>query len=114
MSSFKVNEPFQYDGRQDMLSLTTWMQSFERYARLTEMPQHLVLDIAGSYLKGQALVWFNQLGTQTFDMDWIYFKELIMERFADPTHEDYVLKKWDGLRQKGSFSDYIKFCNSRK
>ena len=56
MSNFKVNEPFAYDGRQDMLSLITWIQSFERYARLTEMPQHLVVDIAGSYLKDQALV----------------------------------------------------------
>ena len=112
MSNFKVNEPFAYDGRQNMLSLTTWIQSFERYARLTEMPQHLVVDIAGSYLKDQALVWFNQLGTQTFDMDWIYFKELIMERFADPTHDDNVLKKWDGLRQKRSVSDYIKEFNN--
>ena len=70
------------------------------------------MDIAGSYLKDQALVWFNQLGTQTFDMDWNYFKELIMERFADPTHEDNVLRKWDSLRQKGSVSDYIKEFNN--
>ena len=112
MSNFKVNEPFAYDGRQDTLSLITWIQSFERYTRLTEMPQHLVVDIAGSYLKDQALVWFNQLGTQTFHMDWNYFKELIMERFADPTHEDNVLRKWDSLRQKGSVSDYIKEFNN--
>ena len=38
MSNFEVNEPFAYDGRQDMLSLITWIQSFERYASLTEMP----------------------------------------------------------------------------
>ena len=112
MSSFKVNEPFQYDGRQDMSSLITWIQSFERYARLTEMPQHLVVDIAGSYLKDQALVWFNQLGSQTFNMNWDCFKEIIIERFAFPTHEDNVLRKWDSLIQKRSVSDYIKEFNN--
>ena len=112
MSSYKVSEPFQYDGRQDMLSLITWCQSFERYARLTEMPQHLVVDIAGTYLKGQALIWFNQLGSQTFDMDWNYFKDIMLERFGDPTHQDNVLMKWDYLKQRGSVTDYIKDFNN--
>ena len=112
MTGFKVNEPFTYDGHQNMLSLITWIQSFERYARLTEMPQHLVVDIAGCYLKDQALVWFNQLGSQTFNMDWDCFKEIMIERFADPTHEDNVLRKWDSLKQRNSVGEYIKEFNN--
>ena len=100
--------PGYYNGRRDTMALQTWLATYERFARLARLPQEEYVEFSGTYLKDEALRWFNRLGSDiTMNMDWSRFKDLIQQRFADTTHIDTVLDKWDRVKQYTTVSKYI-------
>lgn len=102
-----IGNPPVYNGERNPRIITSWILSFERFARLAQVPKEVMVELSGTYLVGQALHWFNDLGNSVQQMDWLEFREHLLQRFTDPTHVEGVLMKWDNLKPVTSVEAYI-------
>ena len=102
-----IGSPSSYDGTRKPRIITSWILSFERFSRLAQVPTEVMVELAGTDLVGEALYWFNDFGYSVQNMEWLEFRELLLQRFTDPTHVESIMTKWDNLKQTSTVENYI-------
>ena len=102
-----INTPFCYDGKRDSRLINSWLMCYERFVRLTQVPNEVMVELAGTYLANEALHWFNDLGNSIQFINWNNFKDLLCQRFSDPTQVESVMIKQDNLKQRSTVELYI-------
>lgn len=102
-----IGSPSSYDGTRNPRIITSWILSFERFSRLAQVPGEVMVELAGTHLVGEALYWFNDFGNSVQNMEWLEFRELLLQRFTDPTHVESIMTRWDNLKQTSTVENYI-------
>lgn len=108
----KLPFPRTYDGRRQARALQDYLYDCAQH--FANDPTQFSLEstkirFAGSFLQESARTWFQTMD-ETTPKPWLtydQFKEHLLQNFGELEPNEYWLKRWDSLQQRGSVSAYL-------
>jgi hypothetical protein len=89
---FQLAKPGNFDRIRDRKVVDVWFAEVEDYIHATKVGGHSVVELAQSYLKGYAFIWWRTVKQEegkTHGYPWEFFKECIELEFI-PKNSNYI------------------------
>jgi hypothetical protein len=117
MSSWKPSKPSIYNGERNTLVLQAWLSNMKDYLDLSQVPDTIKVQLAGTFLRDSASIWylsFRQQWSEQSDSTilWETFVQHLLTTFMPPNHQQSTMDKWAKLRQVSSVDNYNKAFRS--
>uniref|UniRef100_A0A060TC47 ARAD1B13904p n=1 Tax=Blastobotrys adeninivorans TaxID=409370 RepID=A0A060TC47_BLAAD len=100
----KVLKPPSYHGERDMITLEGWIDTMDRYFRLTapNKSEEILFEYAASYLRGAAWYVLKVYKPET----WSDLKKTLRERFTPVNRANHIQHEFFTIRQVTSVREY--------
>lgn len=104
--SVKPNKPENYTGRKG--DVAGWLFEMGQYLELSRVPHEMRANLAASYLKGSAAVWWRTIETSPYPIrDWDRFCRELTSVFQPVNDEERARDRLAVVKQTGSVHEYV-------
>ncbi|MFN7739644.1 MAG: hypothetical protein ACK5RA_05225 [Cyanobacteriota bacterium] len=104
----KMEKPETFNGEYTvMYSVLNWLRSVRKYLKPYNIPTHMYPQYAYTYMGKSVKAWYDAKFATVEDPHWEHFEEAMIERYLPEDHVIQVTKKYEGVIQTGSLTDYV-------
>jgi len=107
----KPAAPDKFNGTDRSVSIEVFLNSAERFLRLSKVDKKDKIDQTVMYFSGIAYEWWISIetteGEEIRNIEWDVFKQMCLKRFMPVTSAESAYKRIGRCRQKGDISTYI-------
>lgn len=105
--SLRLRPPDDYDGKRDAAAISRWLFKMSYYCSCTNVPEDQWTKVAGFYLSGKALDWWQHYLAQHPMPTWAIFSTALKDKFIPAMDLEVAKDKLRECHQKTSAARYI-------
>lgn len=104
----KMEKPESFNGEYTVLySVLNWLRAVRRYLKPHNIPKDMYPQYAYTYMGKTVKAWYDAKFAEIEDPHWELFEQAMTERYLPEDHVIQVTKRYEGIIQTGTLTEYV-------